>query len=392
LSSDEGHPSAETPPGQTPRRASTIDLTASEVERERHSEPQASEAANPGEGAAPEAAAPAPVRRPILPFVGAGLTGGLVGALVYALASMLIAPPDSGSALASRVSALEQQLREVLARAQAAGPDAKRIDELASRIATLESAIASRQGASDNSGLVNRISTLEGNLKALAESVGIAQRRTDEALTFAREGSERANAAAAALDALTQRISKMEQELAKRTAAQNVDRQARLLSASTALTSAIERGDAFASELSAMRALGAASAHLTALEPFAATGVPSALALSRELSALMPTLLAASGTAPAEGSFLQKLQANAERLVRIHRVEETPGNDVAAVLTRIAAAAEHRDIPPALAELGKLPPEVRAPAEAWIKKAQAREAALAAARAMSAEALAGLSR
>ena len=392
MSSDEGHPSAEAPPGQTPRRTPTIDLTASEVEREGPSEPQASEAVNPGEGAAPEVAAHAPVRRQILPFVGAGLTGGLVGALVYALASMLIGPPDNGSALASRVSALEQQLREVLGRAPAAGPDAKRIDELASRIATLESTVASRQGASDNTGLVNRISTLEGNLKALAESVGIAQRRTDEALTFAREGSERATAAAAALDALTQRVSAIEQELAKRTAAQNVDRQARLLSASTALTGAIERGDAFPSELSAVRALGAAPAHLAALEPFAASGVPSALALSRELSALMPTLLAASGTAPAEGSFLQKLQANAERLVRIHRVEETPGNDVAAVLTRIAAAAEHRDIPSALGELRKLPPEVRAPAEAWIKKAQAREAALAAARAMSAEALAGLSR
>jgi hypothetical protein len=46
----------------------------------------------------------------------------------------------------------------------------------------------------------------------------------------------------------------------------------------------------------------------------------------------------------------------------------------------------------ALVELGKLPAEVRAPAEAWIKKAQSRAAALAAGRTLTAQALAGLSK
>ena len=392
MSSDEGHPSAEAPPGQTSRRAPTIDLSASEIE----AEPQDQQPAGPeGAGAKSEEPVAATPSRPgalrgILSLLGAGLVGGLFAGALFAIAQMFVAPSDSSAGLAGRVSGLEQQVRALVARGDTAGADAKRMGELASRIAKVESAVEARQGASDTA-LVNRISTLEGNVKALAENIGIAQRRTDEALTLAREGSERAGAVAAAVDTLAQRVSKVEQELAKRTAAQNIDRPARLFIASTALTGAIERGEAFASELSGVRALGASPAHLAALGPFAASGVPRAIPLSRELSALMPSLLAAAGTPAGEGSFLQKLQANAERLVRIHRIEEMPGNDVAAVLARIAAAAERGDVSTALSELGKLPPQVRAPAEAWIKKAQAREAAVAAARAVSTEALAGLS-
>src|SRR6185437_15555360 len=222
------------------------------------------------------------------------------------------------TALLSRLSGVEQQMRELAARVGTAGADTKRIDELTSRLAKLESAVATRQGGPDTD-LINRLSSMEGEIKALAESVSIAQRRTDESLALARQGAEQAGTATAGLDKLSQRVASVEQELAP-------------------------------------------------LEPFAATGLPNAQALGRELSALVPAMLAASGT-PAHEGFLQKLQANAERLVRIQRIEEVQGNDVGAVLSRIAGDAERGDVSAALAELGKLPPQVRAPAEAWIKKA-----------------------
>jgi hypothetical protein len=98
---------------------------------------------------------------------------------------------------------------------------------------------------------------------------------------------------------------------------------------------------------------------------------------------------AAAGV-PSESGFLQKLQANAERLVRIRPVEEVAGDDPAAIMARAQIKAGRGDVPGALTELGTLPATVRAPAQAWIDKAQARTAAIAASRAFAADALAGL--
>jgi hypothetical protein len=397
LSSDEDHPAAE-----SQRRAPTIDLQAREIEPE--AEHQQADKPEPvdvkpedvqaGDVKAEEAATAPPVRRgftrSILPMTGAGLVGGLIGAAAIALAQMFAPPARNDTPLLSRLSGVEQQMRELAARVGTAGADTKRIDELTSRLAKLESAVAARQGGPDTD-LTNRLSSMEGEIKALAESVSIAQRRTDESLALARQGAEQAGTATAGLDKLTQRVTTVEQELAKRIPAQPVDRPARLLVAATALIAPLQRGEPFGPELSALRALGANSQELAPLEPFAAVGLPSAQALGHELSGLVPAMLAAAGT-PAHEGFLQKLQANAERLVRIQRIEEVQGNEVGAVLSRIAADAERGDVSAALAELGKLPPQVRAPAEAWIKKAQAREGALAAARALRTEALAGLSK
>ena len=59
------------------------------------------------------------------------------------------------------------------------------------------------------------------------------------------------------------------------------------------------------------------------LEPFATTGVPTAAALARELAALAPSLQQATSTPPRDGGFLEKLQAGAEKLVRIRPIGES---------------------------------------------------------------------
>ena len=390
LSSDEAHPDGGIPPPGE-RRAPTIDVTATEVPAE-HPAQEASSSETAETHPEQFAADTKPRRGSVLPLVGAGLLGGMIAAAAaIVFASMSLAPSDNGTALAARMSQIEQQMRELAARPSAVGVDTKRLDELTSRIAKLESAVEAGQGARD-SGLVNRISMLEGNVKALTESIGIAQRRTDEAEGTAREANQRAGALAGAMDTLAQRVGKLEQQLAKRSAEQTTDRPARLLIAATALLGALERGEPFAAQLAAVRALGADAQRLAVLEPFAASGLPSAAVLARELSALTPSLLAAAGTPAQEGNFLQKLQASAERIVRVHRTDERPGNDVAAIVARIDANAGRGDISAALDELAKLPADVRAPAEPWIKKAQARAAALAAARALTADALADVSK
>jgi hypothetical protein len=163
----------------------------------------------------------------------------------------------------------------------------------------------------------------------------------------------------------------------------------RLALATSALRDAVERGDPFAAELAAARPLAADNA-FAALEPFAATGVPGTAALAQELSALVPALREALNALPAEGGFFERLKASARRLIRIRPVEDTVGDEPAAVIVRIESRAAGADIAGALADLAKLPEGVRAPAKAWIDKAKARNAAVQTSRQLAADAIRAL--
>jgi hypothetical protein len=359
----------------------------------------------------------APPRRagwPAAALVGASVLGAAIALAVGGALSLFFLPRDTGvSALEARLGAIELQLRDLAQPAPPAAADTRALDDMAGRIAKLEAAGAAAPSAAGDAALANRLAGLEGEVKALADTIGALGRRSDEAAAAAREARARAEAAATALAALTQkvadaptlarkelegfdqRVATLERndqalaaELAKRPA-ESSDRAVRLALAARALATAVERGQPFAAELAAAKALGADPKALAPLEPFAASGVPSADALGRELLALAPSLRPAAPPPPREG-FLQRLQVNAERLVRVNPAAEVAGDDAGAVVARIEAKAARGDVAGALAELMKLPPDARAAAEPWIAKARARTAALDASRGLAAASLAGL--
>jgi hypothetical protein len=444
-------------PGGKPkarRRAPTIDLTATEAAAEQQAtaspgteRPEAAEtaslsSAHPAHAAQPEEAAqvkpvsqneqvaetsaqatatpsaeaesvsPSPTKSPSkLPwlFFGAGAVGAAVAAIVLLGPGLYYA--RNMNALVARVADLEQ-LRNVTAPPLPPGTDASTINDLAGRVAKLETAIANLPTSPPDPAFANRISAVEGQLKALSEMVGILERRSDEANAVAREAKQRAETTAAALaelarklnqpversevDALANRLSALERtakalegEITKRPPSN--DQQGRLATAATALRTAVERGDPFAAELAAVKFLGADRKLTGDLDTFAASGVPSTATLARELLLIMPALRD-SARVGNHGSFLEKLQANAEKLVRVRPLEETAGTDTAAILGRIEFRASQRDIAGALAELASLPAPARVPAEAWIKRAQARTTAVASSRELEANALASLSK
>jgi hypothetical protein len=433
------------PPGDKARRrlAATIDLMATEVASSpagaaeqaaaRAKEPEASMRGNEEPPRASAEAAPAQDWRAALlklksmaqspsngpwALVAAAVAGGLVVFLAFMIAGFGSRDAANVGPLDARLGRVEAALRELAAHPAASAADAKAIAELTGRVAKLEAAVANPRplGAADPA-LLNRLSTLEGNLKALGETVAIAGRRSDEATTIAREAQKRADATAATLaalaqkfarsgaaaversevDALTRRLAALERsgkavetELAKRPAGGTRDQVARVAFAAAALWSAVERGDPFASELAAMKSLEVAPEALAPLAPFAASGVPSAAALARELTNLAPALYQAGGSGARDASFLEKLQASAEKLVRIRPIAEVPGDDAAAIVARAEAKAARSDIAGALGELAQLPASARAPAQAWIKKAEARQAAIDAGRRLAADALAAL--
>ena len=122
------------------------------------------------------------------------------------------------------------------------------------------------------------------------------------------------------------------------------DRAGRLAFVAVSLRAAVERGEPFATGARGRAAAGRRPEDARALEPFAATGVPRAAALARELSQLTGAMLNAAGAPPREGGFIDRLQQNAERLVRIRPINEAPGDDAATVISRADVKATHGDI------------------------------------------------
>jgi hypothetical protein len=385
----------------------------------------------PDDGVAASPSAEEPPRRAGFSggaLIGAAVLGAAIALAVGAAATAFFLPRDEGApVLAARLAALELQVRDL---PQPASPapsapvtDTRALDDVASRVAKLEAAgtgALPAPGAADGT-LSNRLAGLEGEVKALADTIGALGRRNDDATAAARDARAKSDTAAAAVATLTQKVGAnpltksdldsfdqrvaalershklLEAELAKSSAASSAaatsgDRALRLAFAAGALKAAVERGEPFAPELAAVKALGAAPATLAPLEPFAASGVPSAGTLALKLAELAPSLRApVAAPAPAPGeNFLQRLQGNAEKLVRVRPVGEAEGEAASGGVVRAVAMAARDDLAGALAELVKLPPSERAPAEAWIKQAQARVAAIDASRRLAADSLAGL--
>jgi hypothetical protein len=315
---------------------------------------------------------------------------------------------DSGAAVSARLATLEAQLRDLSGRAGAPGADAKALQDLSNRLAKLE-ASARQGGAGPDAGLSDRIAAIEAVAKDLTAAVAELRRHTDEIATKAADAASHADAAARAaetartaaaqgggpnrkeLEALVARVAALEGASRSRQdeVAANL-RGARYAVATVALRTAVDAGVPFPSELNAVKALAASGVDFTALETLAASGIPRPQVFMRELADLGPAMLRIAQPGDGDGGFLDRLQANAQRLVRIRRIEDGPGDDPTSIIAHLELRAIHMEVPAVLAELAKLPPAVRAPAEPWIKKAQMRVAAIALSHRLEAEALTAL--
>jgi len=274
--------------------------------------------------------------------------------------------------------------------------DSKAIDAFSQRVSKIEESISKMQASGER--LTAAENTLKSQSDAAVANAAQGRARADEAMTAVNDlrasidatKSSSGGISATDFDTLQQRIAVLEQsakaareEIAKTSSRDSAARQA--LSAA-ALRDAVVSGAPFAAELAQAKSLGAIDKEISVLEPFAATGIPSPAALAQELHNLLPAMVNLAGAQAPQGGFLERLQANAGKLVRIRPVDAPPSDDPLAVLSRIENDVAKSDVAAALADLGKLPNPIRAPAQGWISKAQAREGALKAARQYAADA------
>ena len=384
--------------GRRKRPAPTIDLTATEVQ-----EAVAAAAAGQPQGAADESAAtpepstaddgPEAAHDPepglhnattrTSPSIWQTFIAGFAGAAIMTVAlwfAGLVPARDAGSSIAdpASVAAVNQ------------------------RLAKIEASIAKLPGS--DQGVSERLSAADNALKSLGIALAAINKRSDEVAANATEARARADASEKALtdlrnsvqdltknssaglspadvDSVQKRLAILEQVVKNAP----TDRGARLaLSAATLRDTAVS-GAPFSAELDEVKSLGASEKALAPLIPFAATGIPQSLALAQELRAFFPAMQKAAGAQAPAGGFLDRLQANAGKLVRIRPLDAPAGDDAAAILAHLDIDTTRTDIPAALGDLERLDPAVRAPAQAWIAKTQARQAALAAAHQLAAD-------
>jgi hypothetical protein len=380
------------------RPPTVIDLPATEVPSE-SAAPEASAEPPPSSESPGSQREPPSSRRPAFAFLPeelswshataaiAGVASGLVVALLFWLGGAFVShTPVPAPDLAPRFAAIEKQMNELAARPAPPSVDPKAIDksidEISARLARLESAQAAPRAPVTDPVVLGRLNAAESATKSLSDNAAAMSRRAEASDTALREINGR-------IDKLTATLSDV--QTTARSAAAGSDRASRLAVAASALRNAVEHGDPFTAELAIVKPLAPDPNAVALLEPFAASGVPGNAMLGQELSAILRPMLRASGEPSRDGGFLDRLQANAEKLVRIRPVgEETRGDDRPAILARAEQRAAQGNISGALTELSKLPADTREPVQGWIAKAEARNKALDAGRRLAADAVTAL--
>ncbi len=368
--------------GRAKRRPPTIDLEASEVSSETRS---AAEDASP-DPVSHEPSSHEPISdepsAPISPWVIAALSGAVAASLVICVGWLLGWPA-------------------VLPATSSPPPfNAAVIDDLAARVAGIEAKISKPAAPAPDPAMVGRVEALEKSLASLRGDLSGLRAQSEKLAASVNDvkSNPRESAASVDLSAINERIAQVERatraqvsEIAQESARPADDVPLRRIVAASVLDVSVRQGEPYVAALAAAKSLAENADALKPLDGFAATGVPSAAILSRELLTLVPKLSPAQDNATSGSGIVDRLQAGAAKLVRIERTDGV-GNDRGAVVARVTAAALRNDFAEARRELKTLAPADRAAAQAWLDKADARDAALAASRQFASDSMAALAK
>ena len=371
---DKPEDSEPSPDSSRARRAPpTIDLEASEVSGETRATI---------EDAQPERSSEVPAAAPISPWVIAATSGAVAAALVICVGWMLGWPAVPARPAPPQVTAAV-------------------VDDLASRLAGVESRISKPPAPTPDPAAAARVEALDKSIASLRGELATVRAQSEKLTAAVNDVKSAPREAVAPVDltAVNDRIAQIERairaqtaETAQEGAKPTDDVPLRRIVAAALLDAMVRTGDAYPAALAAAKSLSENPDALRPLDGFAASGVPSANALSRELLTLVPKLTPpAPENSSTAGGIVDRLRADAAKLVRIERTDAV-GNDRGAVVARVTAAALRNDLTEARRELNTLAPGDRAAAQGWLDKADARDAALATSRKFAADAMAALAK
>jgi hypothetical protein len=324
---------------------------------------------------------PGSSRRPpsLGPIVAAALLGGVVGAgLLFALQDFRSSPDDT------RVTALEQRVASIPPGNAQAGA----VQALTARIQAIEAArtasdqrVAAAQAAAEQALNKPAAAPQAQDQAAIAD---LARRLSDienQLQSNQQASAEARTSLATRVEDLSRRVSQGPEDATGATArmvlAQRVAESLRL-------------GTPYSETLQALRANGADAARLSALEPFAEKGAPTASALSRSFEPLGAAIL--RDDRATAGSLTDRLLRMADKVVSIRPLDQPGSTDVTSLVARIEQALERGNVQEAVSAWENLPEPARRLSGEWAARAQARAAADAGAQAIASQAIEALNR
>jgi hypothetical protein len=318
--------------------------------------------------------------RRLWPFAAAIVIAALLGMGGALALHLLDKTPGKLALLDARLAALEQRpdstetsraaliaLDASVAALQGASRDAQTtLQSLRADLDRLAAQKAAPSAAPDLAPLEARLSALEQKLAALDAKVGTLAGR---------------------LDAEKSQVSASETQVSQ-SATVRSDSEAIAILAANLLRKA-DSGAPYDADLAALANRGLDRTKLAPLEPAAPSGLPTSAALAKQFADLTPAILATEPQ-PKEQGFLDHLVKGAERLVKVEKVGDATGDDLAAHVGRIQAALDAGDIDSAYQEWSALPDAAKAQSAAFGAAAKARIDAIAAAKSIDADAIAAL--
>jgi hypothetical protein len=313
----------------------------------------------------------------------AAIAGAVTAALVIAVAWVAGWPGETAQPMAPQTNA-------------------SAIDALASRVADIETRSVKPSAAVPDPAQASRLDALEKNLSSLRGELAGARAQSEKlaADLNAAKSAPREAVASPDLAVINERLGQVERavradraEIAQQGSKPADDTALRRLVAASMLDVSVRQGEPFVAALAAAKSLAPNPDALKPLDEFAASGVPNAAGLSRELLTLVPKLSPPAQDKATTGTgIVDRLQAGAAKLVRIERTDTVGGNDRSAVIARVTAAALRNDYAEARRELNALSPGDRTAAQAWLDKANQRDAALAVAHQFATDAMTALAK
>lgn len=283
--------------------------------------------------------------------------------------------------------------------------DQRMLDKTPANLAALESLVATLQHRSASSetshALDQRVTALEAARRDLETSIAGLRAELDKLAAQkpaampdlkpleARVGAleERLSALDAKVGALVQKLGAGDRQVSAAAVA-GADSEAIAILAANLLHE-VESGAPYAADLAALANRGFEKNKLAPLEASADSGVATPAALAGQFARLVPAIRAAAPP-PKESGFLDHLVKGAERLVRVEKIGDTSGNDLAGHIARIRAALDSGAVETAYQEWSELPAAAKAKSQAFGASAKTRIDAIAAARGIEAEAMAAL--
>lgn len=317
-----------------------------------------------------------------------------------------LAPADGADPaigqLAGRVMDLERRTREKSETLQQLEQERARfqgeLKTLMARLAEVEQAVAdarhlarAAEAPAGTTAAAESLKMLSDRLAELeqgeAQVGALAQRLEQIEKSRADTGQGAAPAAVtgpdpatmATLDAMAQRLKRLEQETDGKEAVANAAAARAIVLAVAQLRDAVREGAPFDADLEALKALAAGrpaiAQSIDALAPHSGTGVPTLAVLRTKFATLAGPIVAAAGTADGDG-WIAEAAARLASLVTVRRIgAAAPSGSVDALVARVDVLLSAGDLNAAAEALKLLKGKPAEVVEPWLRAAEARLAA-----------------